>query len=65
MSERDEQLDLINEEIRRLRRRIEELEHSKAQIRAERADFSRCEFCQTPIAPGAALCWACSKDHYS
>lgn len=65
MTERDEQIEVIDEELARLEKRINELREAKARIRAERAEFALCEFCGRGIHPGAKLCWSCAKEHYS
>ena len=65
MTARDEQINVIDQELRRLERRIEELRHAKDRIRAERAEVTRCYFCGTGIHPGATLCAPCSMEQYT
>ena len=64
MTDRDEQIEVIDQELRRLERRIEELRHAKDQIRRERAEISRCEFCGSSTHPGVTLCYPCQKEQY-
>lgn len=59
MGLREEQVDLIDQELRRLERRISELRHQREALQDIRADLGRCRVCGT-LTTGGSRCPTCS-----
>lgn len=59
MGAREEQVELIDDELRRLERRIQELRHQREALQDIRADLGRCRICAR-LTTGGSLCPTCS-----